>query len=91
LKKKDALKDVLFPRFTEEEIEAARTPKGGFSYASFKKLGVPYPPPKGWRKAITIRTHKPVAEPVRPVKKEDTPERWESVLALARFWFRKKK
>lgn len=33
---------------TMAEINAARTPQGGFSRESFIRLGVPYPPPKGW-------------------------------------------
>jgi hypothetical protein len=39
--------------FTEAEIEAAMTPRGGFSKESLAELGVPWPPPKGWREAIT--------------------------------------
>jgi hypothetical protein len=41
--------------FTEAEVEAAQTAKGGFSQISLKKLGVPWPPPKGWRRAITLQ------------------------------------
>ena len=37
---------------TEAEIGAARTPAGGFSRESFAKLGVPYPPQKGWLKKL---------------------------------------
>jgi hypothetical protein len=36
-------------RFTEEEIEAGRTPAGGFTRKQLKAWGVPWPPPKGWR------------------------------------------
>ena len=41
--------------FSPEQVEAAMTPKGGFSRKSLAKLGVPWPPPKGWRKALTER------------------------------------
>jgi len=37
---------------TAEEIEAGRTPKGGFSKLQLKAWGVPWPPPKGWKKAL---------------------------------------
>jgi len=39
--------------FTPEQVEDAMTSRGGFSRVSLSKLGVPWPPPKGWRKAIT--------------------------------------
>jgi hypothetical protein len=37
---------------TEEDIEAGKTPKGGFSRATLAKWGVPWPPPKGWKEAL---------------------------------------
>lgn len=37
---------------TEEEIEAARTPKGGFTRAQLAAWGVPWPPPKGWKRTL---------------------------------------
>jgi hypothetical protein len=37
---------------TEEEIEAGRSPKGGWTAATLRQWGVPWPPPKGWRKAL---------------------------------------
>jgi hypothetical protein len=40
--------DVVLP--TEEEIEAAMTPAGGWTKATLASWGVPWPPPKGWRK-----------------------------------------
>jgi hypothetical protein len=46
-------KDVSFMRvFSEEEINACRTPEGGFSRESFAKLGVNFPPKKGWFQAL---------------------------------------
>ena len=38
--------------YTEEEIEAGRTAKGGFSREQLEKWGVPWPPPKGWKKRL---------------------------------------
>lgn len=40
------------PVITQELIEAARTPAGGFSAARLWLLGVSWPPKKGWRKRI---------------------------------------
>ena len=39
-------------RFTHAEIDAVMTPAGGFSRASLAKLGLPYPPPRGWLKRL---------------------------------------
>lgn len=45
--------------FTEAEIEAGKTPAGGFTRKQLAKWGVPWPPPKGWRKAITKKGDAP--------------------------------
>lgn len=37
---------------TNEEIDAARTPAGGWKRDQLAKWGVPWPAPKGWRKQI---------------------------------------
>lgn len=37
---------------TEAQIIAAQTPKGGWKRSPFESWGVPWPPPKGWRKQI---------------------------------------
>lgn len=37
---------------TPEEIEAARTPRGGWTRATLGAWGVPWPPPPGWREAL---------------------------------------
>lgn len=34
----------------EEYIESKRTPKGGFTKATLAEWGVPWQPPKGWKK-----------------------------------------
>jgi len=39
-------------KLTAEEIEAARTEKGGFTRATLKAWGVPWPPPRGWKKTL---------------------------------------
>lgn len=39
------------PAITHEEILAMRTPRGGYTRETLAKLGVPWPPPKGWLKA----------------------------------------
>ena len=50
---------------SEAEIEAGISEAGGFSRATLAKWGVPWPPPKGWRKALKQRNrqHKADTEP----------------------------
>ena len=43
-------------RITEAEIEAGRSPAGGWTRAQLAEWGVPWPPPKGWRRRLTGRT-----------------------------------
>lgn len=42
------------PRISREEIEACRTPGGGYSFTRERLAawGVPWPPPAGWRAAL---------------------------------------
>jgi len=37
---------------TEQEIEDARTPDGGYTRKQLKTWGVPWPPPKGWKDVL---------------------------------------
>jgi len=37
---------------TEEEIMAKATPAGGWTRKQLAEWGVPWPPPKGWKKAL---------------------------------------
>lgn len=37
---------------TPEEVEGASTGAGGWSRAALSRWGVPWPPPKGWRRAL---------------------------------------
>ena len=66
-------------RLTEEEIEAGKSPRGGFTRAQLARWGVGWPPPAGWRRALvagkpiprqTIQHAKPKAirqpSPIRP-------------------------
>ncbi len=39
-------------KITDAQIEAAKSPKGGFTRATLAAWGVPWPPVKGWRKAL---------------------------------------
>jgi hypothetical protein len=36
----------------EDVIDAARSPRGGWTKAQLAEWGVPWPPPKGWRRAL---------------------------------------
>lgn len=46
---------------TLAEIEAARTPAGGWTKATLAQWGVPWPPPKGWKEALVSRAVGPPA------------------------------
>jgi hypothetical protein len=43
---------------TEDEIMAARTPKGGWTKKQLAEWGMPWPPPKGWIEALVVRRDK---------------------------------
>jgi hypothetical protein len=40
---------------TPAQIDAARTPRGGWTRAQLAEWGVPWPPPKGWRQRLLGR------------------------------------
>lgn len=40
---------------TAAEIEAARTPAGGWTKDQLAQWGVSWPPPKGWKKALVAQ------------------------------------
>jgi hypothetical protein len=44
---------------SEREIEAAKTPRGGWTRAQLAEWGVPWPPPKGWKAALLAESDKP--------------------------------
>ena len=37
---------------TESEIEKAKTPAGGWTRKQLAQWGVPWPPPKGWKRRL---------------------------------------
>ena len=51
---------------TEAEMEAAKGPKGGWSRKTLAEWGVPWPPPKGWRRKLLGKTPR---EPQTPKPK----------------------
>ncbi len=51
------LEQVPIGTVTAAEIETAMTPPGGFTRAVLAKWGVPWPPPKSWRRRITKHEH----------------------------------
>jgi guanosine-3',5'-bis(diphosphate) 3'-pyrophosphohydrolase len=50
-----ALADLTPFAPTKEEVQAGMTAKGGFTKAQLAAWGVPWPPPKGWRKSLEAR------------------------------------
>lgn len=51
---------------TEAEIEAARSPRGGWSRDQLAAWGIPWPPPKGWRRALIAKARGSYKEPDMP-------------------------
>ena len=49
---------------TFNDIEAARTPKGGWTRAQLAEWGVPWPPPKGWKQQLIEQNSAPMLEAV---------------------------
>jgi hypothetical protein len=58
---------------TREEIEASKTPAGAWKRETLAEWGVPWPPPKGWKKAITQTHHaeKPNGSPSAHAREKD--------------------
>ena len=50
---------------TEEEIMAWQTPKGGWTKDTLAEWGIPWPPPKGWKKGL-LRRAKRLADISQP-------------------------
>jgi hypothetical protein len=50
------------------EIEAAKTPRGGWTRAQLAEWGVPWPPPKGWKAALLAESDKPNPPAERTVR-----------------------
>jgi len=78
-------------QLTEEQIEAGRSPKGGWTRKQLAEWGVPWPPPKGWRRALTV--NRAVRE-IRQVEnisehyiKKRTKEYFENIFPMAKYWY----
>lgn len=65
-------------RVTAEEIDAARSAKGGFDRATLADWGVPWPPPMGWRQMLIDGATFPQAgvdgEPATALRPSTCPE-----------------
>jgi 5-methylcytosine-specific restriction endonuclease McrA len=58
-------------RITAAYVEKMISENGGYSKATLQKLGVPWPPKKGWKKRLISQCHaaahaKPGTEPAKP-------------------------
>ena len=40
---------------TEEILESLKTNKGGYNQETLRLIGVPWPPPSGWKKDLIAR------------------------------------
>lgn len=46
------MRPTMTPIMTEAEIAAKRTARRGWTRATLAAWGVPWPPPKGWKRAL---------------------------------------
>mgnify|MGYP001568254718 CR=1 FL=1 len=53
-------------KIAAEEIEAAKSEKGGWTRTALAQLGVPWPPPKGWKESLIAGT--PLAQQIFSTK-----------------------
>jgi hypothetical protein len=60
----------MMMKLTKEQIEAGRSPRGGWTKAQLAEWGVPWPPPKGWRRALVYGRPMPAPDG-RPWKERD--------------------
>lgn len=78
-------------QLTEEQIEAGRSPKGGWTRKQLAEWGVPWPPPKGWRRALTVnravREIRQVKNTSAPYIKNRTKEYFEDIFPMAKYWY----
>lgn len=58
-------------KVSDAEIETSRSPRGGWTRETLAQWGVPWPPPKGWRKALTAKPARPDAQPTIPTEQRD--------------------
>lgn len=47
--------DQITTSVTLEEIEAGKTPAGGWTKEQLARWGVPWPPPRGWKERLARR------------------------------------
>jgi hypothetical protein len=59
----DRLDRIIYSA-SRAQIEAARSPKGGFTNKMFLVLGVPVPPPPGWQEKLILNHY--AGRPVSP-------------------------
>jgi hypothetical protein len=45
---------------TAADVDAAKTPAGGWTRAQLAEWGVEWPPPKGWRKRLIADADRPL-------------------------------
>lgn len=65
-------------KLTKDEIEAAKTSKGGWTKATLERWGISWPPTKDWKKKL-LAGYEPESEPNAP---ESNPNGFEAKLLL---------
>jgi len=65
------------------EIEAGKTPRGGWTKQQLAAWGVEWPPVRGWRKRLIQRWHEEQAQKQKPERQNMTMEQeWQKYKAL---------
>lgn len=54
--------EAITAAVSNADIEAAKSSAGGWKRSKLQELGVPWPPPKGWRQKL-IENHSKLAQP----------------------------
>lgn len=63
--------DIISFATTEQDILALQTAKGGWTRKSLASLGVPWPPPKGWKRRLLEGNQNELSGSAYPVKLAD--------------------
>lgn len=64
------LDQVPEAKYTPEYIISRMSARGGFTRKTLAELGVPWPPPKGWREKLQIKPARAKPEALKPVAVE---------------------
>ena len=76
-------------RLTADQIEAGRSPAGGWTRKQLAAWGIPWPPPKGWQRALMGKDVPKWSTPRRTTIKLKTCAADFPNLPFAKYYFKK--